>query len=201
MTEMRGKAYEWFSKIDAAPHIYTAYSDDPTASKAFNEFKKDNSDHLKLLFCIDMLNEGVHVDDVSGVILFRLTVSPIIYKQQIGRSLSANKNCIPVIFDIVNNIENLYSIGTIQQEMQVAVNYYRYLGESEYVVNEHFKVVDEVRDAKALFEQLNDTLTASWDTMYGYAKQYYAEHGNLEIPRRYKTADGYSLGNWMIAVL
>lgn len=197
MTEMRGKAYEWFAKIDNAPHIYTAYSDDPTASKAFNEFKKDNSDHLKLLFCIDMLNEGVHVDDVSGVILFRPTVSPIIYKQQIGRALSANKNCVPVIFDIVNNIENLYSIGTIQQEMQVAVNYYRYIGESEYIVNEHFKVIDEVRDAKALFEQLNDTLTASWDTMYGYAEQYYAEHSNLEIPRRYKTADGYSLGNWI----
>ena len=197
MTEMRGKAYEWFAKIDVAPHIYTAYSDDPTTSKAFADFKSDNSDHLKLLFCIDMLNEGVHVDDVSGVILFRPTVSPIIYKQQIGRALSANKNCVPVIFDIVNNIENLYSIGTIQQEMQVAVNYYRYLGESEYIVNEHFKVVDEVRDAKALFEQLNDTLNASWDTMYGYAKQYFAEHGNLEIPRRYKTADGYSLGNWI----
>ena len=197
LAEMRGKAYEWFAKIDGAPHIYTAYSDDPATSNAFTEFKNDKSDHLKLLFCIDMLNEGVHVDDVSGVILFRPTVSPIIYKQQIGRALSANKNCIPVIFDIVNNIENLYSIGTVQQEMQTAVNYYRYLGESEYIVNERFTVVDEVRDAKALFEQLNETLTASWDMMYCYAKQYYAEYGNLEIPRRYKTPDGYSLGNWI----
>ena len=80
---------EWFSKIDEHPHIYTAYSNDPATSKAFADFKEDESDHLKLLFCIDMLNEGVHVDDVSGVILFRPTVSPIIYKQQIGRALSA----------------------------------------------------------------------------------------------------------------
>lgn len=36
-----------------------------------------------------MLNEGIHVDDVDGVILLRPTVSPIIYLQQIGRALSA----------------------------------------------------------------------------------------------------------------
>ena len=41
------------------------------------------------------------------------------YKQQIGRALSASKDREPIIFDIVNNIENLYSIGTIEQEMPV----------------------------------------------------------------------------------
>ena len=97
---MQGKVHEWFDKIDKAPHIYTAYSDDPTTDKAFADFKSDSSDHLKLLFAIDMLNEGVHVDDVSGVILFRPTVSPIIYKQQIGRALSASKSAkAPVIFE------------------------------------------------------------------------------------------------------
>lgn len=32
-----------------------------------------------------MLNEGVHVEGLDGVILCRTTVSPIVYKQQIGR--------------------------------------------------------------------------------------------------------------------
>ncbi len=32
--------------------------------------------------------------------------------------------------------------------------------------------------------------------MFACAKAYYEENGNLEVPRRYKTADGYSLGNW-----
>ena len=54
----------------------------------------------------------------------KYTVSPIIYKQQIGRALSASKAKKPVIFDIVNNIENLYSISTVEQEMQAAINYY-----------------------------------------------------------------------------
>ena len=177
--------------------IYTAYSNDPATSKAFAEFKEDDSKHLKLLFCIDMLNEGVHVDDVSGVILFRPTVSPIIYKQQIGRALSASKSKAPVVFDIVNNIENLYSIGTIEQEMQVAMSYYRASGLDKEVVNEHFRIIDEVRDCKALFERLNETLTASWDLMYQKAKAYYQEHGDLNVPKRYKTKEGYSLGIWI----
>ena len=53
--------------------------------KVFANFKTDTGDRLKLLFCIDMLNEGVHVEGISGVILFRPTISPIIYKQQIAR--------------------------------------------------------------------------------------------------------------------
>lgn len=197
MREMMGKVGEWFAKVDAKPHVYYAYSNDPATSQAFADFKADGSGHLKLLFTIDMLNEGIHVDDVSGVILFRPTVSPIIYKQQIGRALSASKTTEPVIFDIVNNIENLYSIGTIEQEMQVAMQYYRMNGEAASVVNERFKVIDEVGNARELFDALNDTLSAGWETMFRLAKEYYEKNGHLEVPRRYKTTGGYSLGNWI----
>lgn len=197
MREMMSHVPEWFRKIDANPHVYSAYSDDPASGRAFADFKADCSDHLKLLFCIDMLNEGVHVEDVSGVILFRPTVSPIIYKQQIGRALSASKAKEPIIFDVVNNIENLYSIGTVEQEIQAAVSYYRFHGDGQEIVNERFHLIDELRDARELFERLNDTLVASWDLMYQHAKQYYEHNGNLNVPRRYKTADGYTLGSWL----
>ncbi len=198
MREMTDKAGEWFVKIDTKPHIYTVYSDDPAASKSFRDFKADNNkDHLKLLYCIDALNEGIHVDDVSGVILLRPTVSPIIYKQQIGRALAAGKKDNPVIFDIVLNIENLYSIGAVEEEMQIAMTYYRSLGKSEEIVNEHFQIVDEVRNCREIFDKLNDTLTASWDVMYGQAREYYRENGNLDVPKRYFTADGYALGSWI----
>ena len=95
MTDMMGFVSEWFEKVDPHPHVYSAYSDDPSTSQAFADFKSDHSEHLKLLFCIDMLNEGIHVDDVSGVILLRPTVSPIIYKQQIGRALSSSSTKTP----------------------------------------------------------------------------------------------------------
>lgn len=197
MQDMIAMAPQWFSEVDKDPHIYCAYSDDPETEKAFAAFKLDTSDHLKLLYCIDMLNEGIHVDDVDGVILLRPTVSPIIYKQQIGRALAAGKKKNAVIFDIVLNIENLYSIGAVEEEMQIAATYYRSLGRDSEVVNEHFRVVDEVRDCMELFEKLNDSLTASWSLMYHYAKRYVQENGNLDVPKRYVTPEGYSLGAWL----
>lgn len=198
MNEMKSHVPEWFHKIDARPRVYSAYADDRASGQAIADFKADKSEHLKLLFCIDMLNEGVHVEDVNGVILFRPTVSPIIYKQQIGRALSASKNKDPIIFDIVNNIDNLYSISTIQQEMEAAISYYHFLGEGGLIVQERFQLIDEVGDARALFEQLNDTLTASWDLMYQFAEDYYRENGDLNVPKRFKTAEGYSLGHWLM---
>lgn len=198
MDEMKSHVGEFFGRIDKAPHVYSVYSDDPEASSDFAEFKADESEHLKLLFCIDMLNEGVHVDNISGVILFRPTVSPIIYKQQIGRALSASKTRAPLIFDIVNNFKNLYSIGTIEQEMQVAINYYRFNNSDQEIVTERFEVIDESQDCRKLFSKLNETLTASWDLMYEEAKKYEQQHGTLEVPKRYKTKSGYSLGTWLI---
>ena len=192
------KHTEWFSKVDKEPHMYSVYSSDPGSDKAFKDFKEDNdNNHLRLLYCIDALNEGIHVDDISGVILLRPTVSPIVYKQQIGRALSASKKTNAVIFDIVLNIENIYSIDSIKEEIQVATSYYRSLGENEQIINEKFKVIDEVRNCRELFEKLNDALTATWDMYYGSAKQYYQENGNLEVPARYITEEGYALGSWL----
>lgn len=197
MNEMADKAKEWFAKVDSEPHIYKAYSNDPATSKAFSAFKADVSKHLKLLYSIDMLNEGIHVDDIDGVILLRPTVSPIIYKQQIGRALSAGKKSNPVIFDIVLNIENLYSIGAVEEEMQIATAYYRSLGEESSIVNDSFSIYDGVKDCRELFSRLNDVLTVSWQTMFEQAKKYYSENGDLEVPARFITNDGYSLGHWI----
>ena len=196
MDEIMSHTDEWFSKVDKDMKVYSVYASDPEASKSFADFKADNSKHLRLLFCIDALNEGIHVDDISGVILLRPTVSPIIYKQQIGRALSAGKSKEPVIFDIVMNIENLYSIDSVREEMRVAMTYYRRFDGGE-IVNENFTVIDDLRDCRELFDKLNDTLTASWDLMYSHAKRYYKEYGDLDVQRRYKTADGYSLGQWI----
>lgn len=73
----------------------------------FYRFMQDESNHLKLLFAIDMINEGIHVKNVDGVMLLRPTISPIVYKQQIGRELATGGKKIPIIFDLVNNFESL----------------------------------------------------------------------------------------------
>lgn len=197
LKEMSGKVPEWFGRVDSSPHVYIAYSDDPATSRQFQEFKADQSEHLKLLFCIDMLNEGIHLDDIQGVILLRPTVSPIVFKQQIGRAFSAGKQKEAVIFDIVLNIENLYSIDTLQEEMDLATAWYRSTGEESKILNEHFEITCEAEDCLRLFSQLNESLTASWNYMFSEAEKYYKENRDLNVPKRYITPSGFSLGSWL----
>lgn len=53
--QVQSHAPEWFGAIDADPRCYTVYSDDPGTSRESTAFKTDESEHLKLLFCVDML--------------------------------------------------------------------------------------------------------------------------------------------------
>ena len=198
MEEMIHLSREWFAPQDTAPHIYSVYSDDAETDMSFTTFKEDDSDHLRLLFCIDMLNEGIHVADVDGVILLRPTISPIVYKQQIGRALSTGSKKQAVIFDIVMNIENLCSIDSIEEEMQTAVTYYRKMGQDDRIINEHFQISGQQRDCMELFAKLGETLSTSWELMYEEAKHYYETYGNLEVPKRYVTEKGYNLGTWIL---
>lgn len=198
MDAMQEHISEWFGRMDETPHVYIVYSGDPETSRAFQDFKADREDHLRLLFCIDMLNEGIHVEDVSGVILLRPTVSPVVYRQQIGRAMSAAGNRDAVIFDIVDNISGLVSIDYVKEEMEDILKIYRARGESERIVNEHFEVVDEVRECRQLFDELEQTLSATWDQMYEEARRYYRENGNLLPPLSYVTPEGYRLGQWLV---
>ena len=194
MQDAIDKISEWFCRVDKKPKVYSLYTEDPSTSLSFKQFKEDDdNEHLRLLYCIDALNEGVHVEGISGVILLRPTVSPIIYKQQIGRALSASKHTSPVIFDVVNNIENLYSIDAIKEEMDEAVYLFRN-GSDDDIVNDTFEVVDELHDCIELFDALENSLTATWDIMYAEAKKYYEENGNLVPILSYETDTGYALG-------
>ena len=197
MDEMASHVPEWFADVNKNIKVYKTYASDPEASKEFAAFKADEGDHLKLLFCIDMLNEGVHVEGISGVILFRPTVSPIIYKQQIGRALTAGATAAPLILDVVNNFEGLSSISGLQKEMTAAVQRFYANGEGDKIVTERFEVIEQVHDCRILFERLENSLSSTWDHYFAAASTYYAEHGNLKVPLRYKTPGGLSLGDWV----
>ena len=188
---------EWFSSIDGNPKIYRVYSDDPGSEQAFVDFKRDVSGHLKLLLCIDMLSEGIHVDNISGVILLRPTTSPIVYKQQIGRALAAGKSGTPLIFDVVNNFDSLYSASWLQEEMQTITAVYQERGDGNLIVEESFQIVDEVRECRTLLAQLEESLSASWEINYQAAKAYYHAHGDLNVPLGYRTEKGIQLGIWI----
>ena len=197
LQEMKSLTSEWFKAVNSNVNTYIAYSDNPQTSKAFQGFKQDNSDALKLLFCIDMLNEGVHVKGISGVILFRPTVSPIVYMQQIGRALTSGDSGVPLILDIVNNVEALCNISAIQQEMNDVVHYMRVNGEENSIVVEQFAVEEQIKDCVRLFEQLNSSLTTPWNHYYEEARKFYDDNNHLNIPKKYMTQHGLNLGQWL----
>lgn len=197
MKRVPSLAKEWFGQIDPEMHVYSTYSADSETSWAYKAFVKDDSDPLKLLFFINMLNEDVHVQDVSDVILFRQTESPIIYKQQIGRALATDTQCTPLILDVVNNFSGLSSYGMIQSEMDETVERLRREDRDGEIVVEKLAVIEQVRDAAELFRQLENSLSMTWDAYYAAAESYYAQHDDLLIPSQYVSEDGLCLGLWL----
>ena len=197
MDEMKDQAGEWFHKVDQNPHIYTAFYNNAATSKEFAAFKADDSSHLKLLYCIDMLNEGIHVDDVDGVILLRPTVSPIIYMQQIGRALSAGSGETPVIFDLVNNFDSLYCVDCLQNEMQEARVLFPSIYGKGSRFEDRFRIIDETKDSRKLFLRLQDNLNSAWEVYYAAARQWYEATGHLKVPKGYVTPSGLTLGSWI----
>lgn len=179
------------------PDVYAVYSESSKSKKAFAAFKNANNNRLKLLFCIDMLNEGIHISNIDGVILLRPTISPIIYKQQIGRAITAASGTTPLILDVVNNFENLMSIDSLKDEINDAVRYYSINGEEDRIVCRDFTVIDEVKDSRELFRKLEKVLASSWEICFAKATQFYEEYGHLKVPSRYKTEDGINLGRWL----
>lgn len=72
-------------------------------ARTLKEFRYDNNPAT--LYCVNILNEGVHVKGVDAIFMLRPTKSPIIFFQQLGRLLSySRRKDEVVVFDLVNNI-------------------------------------------------------------------------------------------------
>ena len=85
--------------------------------KTLQDFRNSN-EGINLLFTVDKLNEGIHIDGIDGVIMLRQTESPIVYMQQLGRALSVGNKGTPLILDLVNNIENSNYIYRFVERVQ-----------------------------------------------------------------------------------
>lgn len=79
----------------------------------------DNTDTgLNIMFAVDLFSEGVHPKKVDGVILNRKTTSPIIYFQQMGRTLTAaNINKTVQVFDLQSNYVSHYAIQKLYEDI------------------------------------------------------------------------------------
>lgn len=103
--EIREFCVNWFNY---KPNLYIINSDRQAEDndRTLVEFRNAKQG-VNVLLCVDMLNEGVHIKDLNGVIMLRKTDSPIIFLQQLGRSLEAGKDFKPIIFDLIGNYKGL----------------------------------------------------------------------------------------------
>lgn len=107
---------EWFQKAypDRTVKTYDIHSrkNEDAIDDIFNLKEKDN--HIDLIFCVNMINVGYHVNDLSGILMYRGTQSNIIYIQQLGRALSSGSDKPCVVFDVVDNIHRkaIYQMKT-----------------------------------------------------------------------------------------
>ena len=185
LNEMKSIVINWFKKTSLYNEIetYIVYSGYKNMDIEFEMFKNNKNNSLKLLFVIDMLNEGIHIEDISGVILLRPTVSPIIYYQQIGRAIDAGNNQI-LIFDFVNNFENIGAknfIKDLKDSREKEIRERKENRESETIPE--FIIYDEIHEIKELFKNIEDKLIGDWDFMYNKLKQYFDKNGHFNITR------------------
>ena len=87
---------------------------------SLNKFK--DSYRSSFLLCVNMINEGIHIKETTGIIMFRRTQSPTIYLQQIGRALSSDSIEKPIIFDFVANHSNLKAYKSMQDNTIHRIN-------------------------------------------------------------------------------
>lgn len=161
------KIKENLKNIDSEPQIDYLLSDRERKSEnltAISNFESSQSEHLKLIFAIDMLNEGVHVDGIDGIIMLRPISAEhkILYLQQIGRCIYSvdpqkpiEDNQTPIIFDVYNNYleqnmdreANRTTPTSDLQRLQLIVNWVNLHG---YIPDIESEDIEEFKKARTL---------------------------------------------------
>jgi len=150
LEEFKDKVYSWFNgKVNIfILHSYSNYSGNMRVLNEFNETKNG----INILLSINMLNEGVHIKDIDGVIMLRKTMSPIVYLQQLGRALQIGGKA-PIIFDFIGNLKRIegyekFSLSIIE-EINKKLNLNKFENshdEKKIIVSSYCKDIMEVLD-------------------------------------------------------
>lgn len=122
MNEKGADVKKWFKSAFPSHKQHIVKVSSETAESASNVRQLDNmvrrEGTIDLIFCVEMMNMGYHVDDITGIVMYRGTESGIIFNQQLGRALSSGANSACIVFDVVDNIhrEAVYSVLGMQPQ-------------------------------------------------------------------------------------
>ncbi|WP_210498211.1 Helicase associated domain protein, partial [Vibrio crassostreae] len=201
----------WFRKAaqqNGSPRIkitdITIHSELKESEKqeAMLEFESPlGKSEIRLLFSVNMLNEGLHVKGVTRALLLRKTQSPIIHFQQIGRTLAADSEERPIIFDFVNNINSICASDFIDAT-NAAIESENMTRMSEGLCGvkdtKGFaapKVYDEVLNLEKLSDKIQE-LVSSWSIGLIHLAEFKKEYGHCNVPAKHKVGE-FNLGSWL----
>mgnify|MGYP003235429017 FL=1 len=178
---------------------YVCRSDEKAADIELNAFAGDNERNaIRLLYCVDMLNEGIHIKDVDGVVMLRPTISPIVYLQQIGRCLacSSDGSTSPVIFDLVNNYESARVEESGQRVFNIEFSHHPSSGKGKNTPIP-FYMSGVPTQFEAILEKYDHLFTRAgrWDFCYSILQEFYHEYG--QYPHSRTCYRGIKIGRWL----
>lgn len=196
LNEMKEEANNMFSKINTNMETYYIHSleDEEQNKYTLDRFHYVKDDKLKLLYSVGMLNEGVHVEDIDGVIMLRPTSSPILYQQQLGRALTTGKIHESLVFDVVNNIECLNDVEQLRDTVIKTMEKSNKPRAEIERMKESFKIIDDYKEISTLIKKLDIGATYGWEEKFELLKKYVEEH-NGKTPGSKESQIGMWLDN------
>ena len=174
------EASKWFEKVGETRLYEVSYRKSEELNEDTIKRFREEEGKINLLFSVDKLNEGVHVDGIDGVIMLRKTESPIIYMQQLGRALSAGNEGTPIVFDLVNNIDSSRYIYEFMERVQ---EIRRERGIEDKDIG-NLKIYDEQRKIKEILERITEKLGRSTYLEKAYAIKQWMEKNETTRPPR-----------------
>ena len=154
LEQMRRKVEVWFREagfvVDSSCIMHSSMTE-VEQREQMEQFESEEGEGVKLMFSINMLNEGIHVPKVAAVIMLRTTSSRIIYLQQMGRCLTAANTDNPLVLDMVDNITTTMVVNDISIEYN---DIEREQAEKNHRKPRTFEVIDYTLGVRDLISKL-----------------------------------------------
>ena len=119
----------------------------------------------------------------------------------------ANKLVSPLIIDLSNNYEYIAELENDLKDKIRETSLRHSAAKSPRslkITNYRFDIELVNKDLYDMLSYVRSRLSLSWEEMYELAKKYYEYHGDLKIPAKFKTINGYeyndtgvNLGTWL----
>ena len=208
MQEKMADVQKMFGKVNSDIEIYSVSSrkydsngnivdvTDIQNKRQIRNFEGNlDNEKLKLLFSVNMINEGYHYKDLDGVIMMRPTSSPTLFAQQLGRALSVGGKKHPIVIDLVNNADSI----------KIIEDFYKQHGNGNSIQNSRksilsgLSVSDNTRNVSEIIKRLDSLVKRKaylnneekLDLMVEYLKSIEGTDETFTVDSVYK---GYNIG-------